>query len=257
MSKKQAMSETPRLNGKVALITGAASGIGAEHAKLFAREGARVMLADIQSDAGQEVASAIRSSGGAADFVELNVSDENAWQQAVAKTLEAYGRLTTLVNIAGVPSFLGLEAETAEGWDKTISINQTGTWLGMKTALPALVESGNAAIVNISSMMAIKAATGAFAYQAAKSAIIQMTRAAALEYAAKGVRVNCISPGLIETPMLGERNDDRRAAMVQAIPLKRLGQPQEIANCSLFLCSDDAAYVTGTNLLADGGSTLA
>jgi len=251
------MSESKRLDGKTVLITGAASGIGAAHARLFAEQGASVMLADVQVEAGQEGAKAICSNGGVADFVELDITNEKAWQRAVEKTLEAYSQLSTLVNIAGIPSFMGLEAETAEGWDKTISINQTGTWLGMKTAMPALAETGNAAIVNISSMMAIKPAAGAFAYQAAKSAIIQMTKAAALEYAAKGVRANCISPGIIETPMLGEGSADRRAAMVQAIPLKRLGQPEEIANCSLFLCSDEAAYVTGANLIADGGSTLA
>lgn len=244
-----------RLSGKIALITGAASGIGAAHARLFASHGAKVLLCDIQKPLAQIVVDEICATGGVAEFCQLDITDDAAWKEAVAQTFDSFGGLTTLVNVAGIASSAGLEDETREGWDKVIATNQTGTWLGMKAAIQALLASGNGSIVNIASMMAIMASRGAFAYQASKSALCHMTKSVAMEYADKGVRANTVCPGIIDTPMLGRGSAQAREMMVQSIPMKRLGKPEEIANCSLFLCSDEAAYVTGADFIVDGGTT--
>lgn len=244
-----------RLAGKTALVTGAASGIGAAHARLFAAQGAKVLLCDIQEALGQSVAEEICASGGEARFFHLDVTDDVAWANAVACAVDSFGELTTLVNVAGIASSAGLENETREGWDKVIGVNQTGTMLGMKAAMPALLQSGNAAIVNIASMLAVIASRGAFAYQASKGALRQMTRSVALEYAARGVRANTVCPGVIETPMLAGGSEQVREMQVQATPMKRLGKPQEIAFCSLFLCSDEASYITAADFVVDGGTT--
>lgn len=247
------MSE--RLSGKTALITGAASGIGAAHARLFAAQGANVLLCDIQGESGAAVCDEIRASGGSAMFCQLDVTDEGQWQSAVECALSGYGGLTTLVNVAGIASSAGLEAETRDGWDRVIAVNQTGAMLGMKAAMPELLKSGNAAIVNIASMLAVIASRGAFAYQASKGALRQMTRSVALEYAAQGVRANTVCPGVIETPMLAGGPEKLREMQIQATPMQRLGRPEEIAWCSLFLCSDEASYITAADIVVDGGTT--
>jgi NAD(P)-dependent dehydrogenase (short-subunit alcohol dehydrogenase family) len=246
---------TPRLAGKVALITGAASGIGAAHARVFAAQGAKLILADVQDEPGRALAAELCDGGHSAEYIHLDVASAADWQRAIKETLERYGALTTLVNVAGIASRAGVENETTEGWEKVISINQTGTWLGMKAALPALVASGNAAIVNIASMLAVVGSPGAFAYQASKGAIRQMTKSVALEYAARGVRANTVCPGVIITPMSSGGPDEIRQMQIQATPMKRLGEPEEIANCSLFLCSDEASYITATDIVVDGGTT--
>ena len=244
-----------RLAGKIALITGAASGIGAAHARIFASSGAKVLLCDIQDSLAEAVVGEIRENGGTAEYCRLDIADAASWENAVATAVDRFGGLTTLMNVAGTVSPFGMEAESREGWDKVISVNQTGTWLGMKTAMPELVKSGNAAIVNISSMVAIKAVPGAFAYQASKAALRQMTKAVALEFAGRGVRANIVSPGVIETPMSAGGPEAVRQHQIQTTPLKRLGRPEEVANCSLFLCSDEASYVTGAEIVVDGGTT--
>lgn len=250
---KRAMNE--RLEGKSVIVTGAASGIGAAHARIFARQGAKVLLCDIQDKPGQSVADEILTSGGVAEYFRLDVTDEAGWKNAVEKAVARFGELTTLVNVAGIASSAGLENETREGWDRVIGINQTGAMLGMKASMPELLKSGNAAIVNIASILAVIASRGAFAYQASKGALRQMTRSVALEYAAQGVRANTVCPGVIETPMLAGGSDQVREMQVQATPMKRLGRPEEIAYCSLFLCSDEASYITAADFVVDGGTT--
>ena len=246
---------TQRLQGKVALITGAASGIGAAHARLFAANGAKVLLCDVQQELGQSVAKEIRDSGGSAEFFSLDVADAAAWADAVARAVAIFGSLTTLVNVAGIASSAGLEKETEDGWNRVIAINQKGVWFGMKAAMPELLKTGNGAIVNIASMLAIVGSPSAFAYQASKGALRQMTKSVALEYASRGVRANTVCPGVIETPMLAGGSEKIREFQIQATPMRRLGRPEEIAYCSLFLCSDEASYITAGDFIVDGGTT--
>jgi len=246
---------TQRLSGKSALITGAASGIGAAHARLFALHGAKVLICDVQEALGQDVAREIREVGGTAEFCLLDVIDASGWANAVAQAVDSFGALSTLVNVAGVVSPFGLEKETEEGWNRVVGINQKGAWLGMKTAMPELLKFGNGAIVNIASMLAIIGSPGAFAYQASKGALRQMTKSVALEYAGRGVRANTVCPGVIETPMLAGGSDKVREIQTQTTPMKRLGRPEEVAYCSLFLCSDEASYITAADFIVDGGTT--
>ena len=242
-----------RLDGKVALISGGASGIGAAHTRVFAAEGARVVIGDIQEAKGQEVATSVNDNGGEAVFVRLDVTSENDWQQAVHEAVGRFGRLTTLINNAGVYWPAGVEEETRDKWQRMIEINQTGVWLGMKTVLPALRESGNAAIVNISSLYGLIGSPGSIAYHASKGAVRLMTKAAALEYVRQGIRVNSIHPGQIDTPILAGLTPEQDAQIKEATPMGRLGRPEEIAFGSLYLCSDEASYTIGTELVIDGG----
>lgn len=244
-----------RLKGKVALITGAAGGIGAEHAILFAMHGAKVVVCDIDEKGARMISREIKEAGGIAKCCHLDVTDESSWTKAVDLAVGSFGALTTLVNVAGIASRAGLESETPEGWSKVIATNQTGAWLGMRAAMPELLKSGNAAIVNIASMLAIIGSPGAFAYQASKGALRQMTKAVALEYATSGIRANTVCPGVIDTPMLSGGSNEIRRGQAQAAPMKRIGFPEEIAYCSLFLCSDEASYITAADFVVDGGTT--
>jgi len=242
-----------RLNGKIALITGAAVGLGAAHARVFAQEGARTIVADRQVEAGEAVVQGIRERGGEASFVELDVSSEASWQAAIAATLRLHGGLTTLVNNAGIYHAFGLEEETLESYSRMIAVDQTGVFLGMKAAMPALKASGHGAIVNISSVMGLMGTTRCFSYHAAKAAVRMMSKTAALEYGPANVRVNSIYPGSIPTEAhSGVRAEDRKAIDAM-IPLRRSGVPEDIAHASLFLCSDEARYITGAELSVDGG----
>ncbi|WP_317928935.1 SDR family NAD(P)-dependent oxidoreductase [Halioxenophilus sp. WMMB6] len=245
------------LSGKTAIITGAASGIGAAHARLFSQQGANILLCDIQQELGRALADELKGNGGKAEFFNLDVSSGEQWQAAVDTAVSLFGGVTTLVNSAGIVSPAGAEKETMEGWQKVVATNQTGIWLGMKTVLPELVKSGNSAIVNIASMLGVIASPGAFAYQATKGAIRQMTKSVALEYGSRGVRANTVCPGVIETPMSAGGSEQIRQMQINATTLKRFGQPIDVANCSLFLCSDMAAYVTAIDMLVDGGTSAA
>ena len=242
-----------RLDGKVALISGGASGIGAAHVRVFAREGASVVFGDLQRDLGEQVAEQVREAGGEVEFVDLDVTDEASWRAAVARAVDRYGSLTTLVNNAGIFHPGGVETETREGWDRMVAVNQTGVWLGMRAALPALKQSGNGAIVNISSLFGLIGSPGNISYHATKAAVRLMTKSAALEYVTQGVRVNSIHPGQIETPILGNLTPEQDAAIQAAIPMGRRGRPEDVAYGSLYLCSDEAAYVTGVELPIDAG----
>lgn len=244
---------TGRMTGKIALISGAASGLGEAQAILFAREGAQVMLGDIQESLGRDVAARIEGEGGSVDFIRLDVTDIDTWRAAVARTVERFGALTTLVNNAGIFHPGGIEEETLAGWDKMVTINQTGVFLGMKTAVPELLKCGNAAIVNISSLYGLIGSPGAISYHASKGAVRVMGRAAGLEFAKRGIRVNTIFPGQIRTPILNNLTPEQDAAIKASIPMGIVGNPFDIANGALYLASDDAKYVTGAELVIDGG----
>lgn len=241
-----------RMAGKVALISGGASGLGAAQATLFAREGAMVMIGDLQEALGAQVAKAICDAGGAAKFIRLDVTSFASWTAAVQATVAAYGKLTTLVNNAGIFHPGGVETESEEGWAKMIAVNQTGPFLGMKAAVPELLKSGNAAIVNISSLYGLIGSPDAISYHASKAAVRVMSKGAALEFAKKGIRVNTIFPGQILTPILGNVSAEQHAAIKASIPMGEMGDPMDVANGSLYLASDEAKYVSGAELCIDG-----
>ncbi|MBO9378907.1 glucose 1-dehydrogenase [Sphingomonas histidinilytica] len=242
-----------RLTGKVALISGAASGLGAAEAALFAREGARVVIGDVQAEQGQAVADAIVRGGGQAAFITLDVTEAASWQAAVRFALSRFGALTTLVNNAGIFRMGGVMTTTQQSWSDVIAVNQTGPLLGMQAAAPALLAAKGAAIVNISSIYAVTPSPDAMAYHASKSALLMMSRAAALEFARQGIRVNTILPGRIDTPISGDIAPDQLAAVNRRIPMGWTGDPIDIAQGALYLASDDARYVTGAELIIDGG----
>lgn len=242
-----------RMAGKVALISGAASGLGAAQAVLFAREGAKVMIGDLQEELGAEVVAQIHASGGEAKFIRLDVTSLESWTAAVDATVSAFGGLTTLVNNAGIFHPGGVLTETEAGWAKMVAVNQTGPFLGMKAAAEALLASGNAAIVNISSLYGLIGSPDAISYHASKAAVRVMSKGAALEFARRHIRVNTIFPGQIKTPILGDITPEQDAAIKASIPMGDVGDPMDIAHGSLFLASDEARYVTGAELWIDGG----
>ncbi|MCE2485631.1 MAG: glucose 1-dehydrogenase [Desulfurellaceae bacterium] len=242
-----------RLDGKVALVSGGASGIGAAHARIFAAEGAKLVAGDLQEDKGRAVVEAVNANGGEAVFVNLDVTRQADWERAVGEAVSRFGKLTTLINNAGIYWPRGTEEETLEGWNTMISVNQTGVWLGMKAAVPAMREAGGGAIVNISSLYGLIGSPGSITYHATKGAVRLMTKSAALEYVKAGIRVNSIHPGQIDTPILSGLTPEQNEQIKAATPMGRLGRPEEIAYGSLYLCSDEAAYTTGTELVIDGG----
>lgn len=241
-----------RLAGKSALISGGASGLGEAQAILYAREGASVLIGDVQADKGHAVVAAIESEGGKAAVIHLDVSDANSWDAAVADAVARFGKLTTLVNNAGIFHPGGIAQETKQGWDRMIAINQTGVFLGMKAATPALLASGNAAIVNVSSLYGLIGSPNAISYHASKAAVRVMGKAGALEFAKQGIRVNTIFPGQIKTPILGDITPEQDAAIKASIPMGIVGDPMDIAYASLYLASDEAKYVSGAELWVDG-----
>ena len=242
-----------RLDGKVALVSGGASGIGAAHARVFAAEGAKLVAGDLQEDKGRAVVEAVNANGGEAVFVHLDVARQADWERAVGEAVSRFGKLTTLINNAGIYWPRGTEEETLEGWNTMISVNQTGVWLGMKAAVPAMREAGGGAIVNIPSLYGLIGSPGSITYHATKGAVRLMTKSAALEYVKAGIRVNSIHPGQIDTPILSGLTPEQNEQIKAATPMGRLGRPEEIAYGSLYLCSDEAAYTTGAELVIDGG----
>ncbi len=236
-----------RLDDKVCVITGAARGQGAAEARLFAREGARVWLTDVLDEEGQGLADEIGAS-----YQHLDVRDEDGWQSLAAAVEGAHGRLDVLLNNAGIFRRNRLVDTPLEEFQEVMDINCTGVFLGMRTFAPLLIKSGNGSIINVSSLAGMRAAAGALAYGASKWAVRGMTKAAAVELARKGVRVNSIHPGLIETPMaeqLGGDNDK----LIKRTPLGRSAQADEVARMALFLASDESSYSSGSEFLIDGG----
>ncbi len=243
-----------RLVGKVALISGGASGLGEAQALLFAREGAAIMIGDLQEALGMVVAAKIAEAGGTAAFTRLDVTDLASWQAAVALTVSTFGKLTTLVNNAGIFHPGGILDESPEGWAKMVAVNQTGVFYGMKAGAPELVKAGTgSAIVNISSLYGLIGSPGAISYHASKAAVRVMGKGAALEFVKQGVRVNTIFPGQIRTPILGDITPEQDAAIKASIPMGEVGEPMDVAHASLFFASDEARYITGAELWVDGG----
>ncbi len=242
-----------RLKDKVAIVTGGAHGMGEAEARLFAREGAAVVIADVLDKQGQAVAADIEASQGRARFIRTDVTSEADWQRLIAATLAAYGRLDILVNNAGISGSAVGDDLSLEGWNKLIAINQTGVFLGTTLAAQAMAKAGGGSIVNISSIMGfIGSADGHLGYAASKGAVRIMTKSAAVRWGPDGVRVNSVHPGYMPA-MLGGTNAGGRAAKIPQTPLRRLGEPIDVAWGVLFLAADEAAFVTGTELVIDGG----
>jgi NAD(P)-dependent dehydrogenase (short-subunit alcohol dehydrogenase family) len=251
-----------RLAGRVALITGAASGIGRATAQRLAAEGAAVMITDVSDGEGKAVAAELGGGGSRAAYLHLDVACEPEWAQAVAGVVEEFGRLDILVNNAGIPGQVApVEDTTLADWDRSIAILQTGVFLGMKHAAPALLESAHGSVINISSIFGSSGGFGLSpAYHAAKGAVRVLTKTAALHWARRGIRVNSVHPGFIDTPLLHLKPGDERPGparayqtVIDVTPLGRLGRPEEVAAGVAYLASDDAAFVTGSELYIDGG----
>jgi cyclopentanol dehydrogenase len=246
-----------RLAGKVAIIAGAARGQGAAEARLFVAEGASVVLGDRMGEGVASLAADLNARHGdrAARAIPLDVTDESAWREAVALAQREFGGLDILVNNAGISGRAGiLEMDLAE-WDRILSVNQTGALLGMRAVIPPMLNRGGGAIVNVSSIYGIVAATASPAYQASKAAIRMLSRAAALEFADRGIRVNTILPGLVDTAMVAGISHERREARLKRTPMGRMASPAEIAQGVLFLASPESSFMTGAELISDGGYT--
>jgi len=249
-----------KLDGKVALITGAGSGMGKATSLLFAREGAKIGAVDIDEGAAAETAAEIERGGGQAIAIRANVSEESDASEMVESTLRRFGTIGVLFNNAGIEgesAFIG--KMTAEAFDRVIAINLRGVFLGMKFVLPRMVDGGGGSIINQASIAGMIGVRGGAAYCAAKAGVIAMTRVAALEYARYNIRVNCICPGGIETPMAkrirrGAAPDPKAIGRISV--LGRMGEPEEIANMALFLASNDSSFATGAPFVVDGGWTI-
>ena len=247
-----------RLEGRVALITGAASGIGRESALLFAAEGASLVLVDRDASAGREALAAVEGAGGRAVFAHVDVTDADAVRGAVETAEREFGALHVLFNNAGIfPADDGLPVDTPESvWDTVMEVNLKGVFLGCKFGIPALERAGGGSIVNTASFVAVMgAATAQIAYTASKGGVLAMTREIAVAYARKGIRANALCPGPVNTPLLEDLLADpaARARRMVHVPMGRLAEASEVARAALFLASDDSAYVNGTTFLVDGG----
>jgi NAD(P)-dependent dehydrogenase (short-subunit alcohol dehydrogenase family) len=253
---------TGRVEGKVALVTGGASGLGAASARRLAAEGAKVVLTDVAADAGLSVADQIEDAGGAALFSPHDVTSEDDWRRVVASALERFGRLDVLVNNAGVSGgpqeLMTLELEA---WRRVLAVNLDGVFLGMRHAGPAIAAVGGGSVINISSILGKVGLAGAGAYCASKGGVALLTKSAALEWAPLGIRVNSVHPGFIDTPMVAgalqeaENANEMRDMVISRHALARLGIPREIADAVLFLASDESSFMTGAELVVDGGYT--
>ena len=247
-----------RLEGKVALISGGARGMGAVEAHLFTQEGAKVVIGDVREEEGRQVEAAVNEAGGECVFVRLDVTSEEDWAGAVRAAVSRFGKLDILVNNAGISITGGIEDFSVEDWDRTLDINAKGVFLGTKAAIPEMRRAGGGSIVNISSGAGIAPAPGTSgAYAASKGAVRIFSKSAAIQYARDGIRCNSVHPGPIETPMLrGARGSGADLdSAIERVPLGRIGTPEEIAYGVLYLASDEASFVTGSELVIDGGRT--
>lgn len=244
-----------QLEGKVAIVTGAASGMGAATARLFAKEGAKIMLTDMLADQGQAVTDAIVTANGAAMFQTHNISEQDDWDAVAKATLDAYGQIDILINNAGIsgsdPDLLSRDI-----WDAQMQTNATGTFLGLRTIIPHMQKAGRGAIVNISSISGVVGQSFVhMGYNASKGAVRTMTKSAAVQFAKDGIRVNSVHPGLMPAMRTSKLTADPevRGKMLEAVPMRRAGEIDEVANANLFLASDAASYITGVELPVDGG----
>jgi NAD(P)-dependent dehydrogenase (short-subunit alcohol dehydrogenase family) len=245
-----------RLEDKVAIISGAASGMGAATARRFAREGAKVVVADVLEDEGRQVADGIRAAGGEATFMRLDVTDEADWKQLVERTVAKYGRLDIAVNNAGISGSNVNDTMETEAWYRLMAVNATGVFFGMKFEIPAMRQSGGGAIVNLSSISGNAGQNQIHVgYNSSKGAVRLITKSAAVQFGKDGIRVNSIHPGLMPPMRTSGATADPvvRAKMLKRVPLGRSGEVDEVANAALFLASDEASYITGAELHVDGG----
>ena len=244
-----------RLAGKVAFISGGAQGMGAAEARLFAAEGAMVAIGDVLEEEGRRVAAQIGEAGGKAIFLALDVTSESQWQDAIAATVAEFGKLDILVNNAGIGGHGTVENTTVADWDRVMDINAKGVFLGTKSAIPELRRAGGGSIINISSQLGLVGVDNSSPqYQASKGAVRLLTKSTAIQYAGDGIRANSIHPGTIDTPMVADMlkgwyREDR----INRTPLRRLGQSDDVAYGALYLASDESSFVTGSELVIDGG----
>ena len=247
-----------RLDGKVTIITGGASGMGAEECRIFAREGAKVVIADVSDDLGRQVEAEIAESGGEAVFMHLDVTSEDAWEASISATVERYGKVDVLVNNAGISSTHNPDFMSTEAWDNFMAINARGVFLGMKSVIPQMQAIGGGSIVNISSVSGIVGNVGNhMGYNASKGAVRLVTKSAAVQYAQDGIRVNSVHPGLMP-PMRSSgaaHGPEMRSIRAGQVPMRRSGRTEEVGYAVLFLASDEASYITGAELVVDGGMT--
>ncbi|MEZ5234418.1 MAG: glucose 1-dehydrogenase [Acidimicrobiales bacterium] len=241
-----------RLDGKVAIVTGGARGQGEAEVRLFAAEGAKVVCSDVLVDAGEALAAEL---GDSVVFARHDVSREEEWDAAVALAQERFGGLHVLVNNAGIAHTAPIAERTVADYEKIVAVNQLGVFLGIRAAIAPMTAAGGGSIVNISSVAGIRGIKNMIAYSASKYAVTGMTAGAALELARYKIRVNSIHPGVIQTPMLGVNDQRVTDAMVKNTPMRRLGEPVEIARTALFLASDESSYLTGAHVPVDGGSS--
>ena len=253
-----------RLEDKVALITGAAAGVpgelmgfGGAVAHLFVREGAKVVMTDVKDEVGERAAAALREGGGDVRYLHLDVTCASQWENAIEATVAAYGRLDILVNSAGISVTSRVEDLSEAEWDAELSVHAKGVFLGTRAVIPAMRERGGGSIVNISSIMGIVGSPAAPAYSAAKGAIRTFTKSAAIQYARENIRVNSVHPGYADTPLTREvfAPERVREALLRKTPMRRLGTAMDIAYGILYLASDESAFVTGSELVIDGGMT--
>ena len=247
-----------RLAGKVAIISGGSRGMGAFEAELFVKEGAKVVVGDVREDEGRSLVEKITGEGGDAVFVPLDVTKETDWEAAVAEAVDRYGKLDVLVNNAGVSARGSIEETTVADWDRVMDINAKGVFLGTRQAIPEMRKAGGGSIINISSQLGLVGMSDSSPqYQASKGAVRLFTKSAAIQYASEGIRVNSVHPGPIVTPMTEARRSDAavQELMVSRIPLGRYGEAEDVAYGVLYLASDESSFVTGSELVIDGGWT--
>ncbi|MCH9029790.1 MAG: glucose 1-dehydrogenase [Bacteroidetes bacterium] len=247
-----------RLDGKVALISGGARGQGAAEARIFAQEGAKVVIGDVLDAEGTSVAAEIAESGGDALFVHLDVTDEEDWRSAIEAAVSSFGKLDVLVNNAGIWRRGRVEDTTVEDWDTIMDVNAKGVFLGTKLAIPEMRKAGGGSIINISSTAGLVGGPRSSAYTASKGAVRLLTKATAVQYAKEGIRANSIHPGPIETAMIQQvwqGDEQNREEAIARTPLGRIGTPEDIAYGALFLASEESSFMTGSELVIDGGST--
>ena len=251
---------TDRLTGKVGVISGGARGQGACEARLFVQEGAEVVIGDILDEEDRQLADELNrgTESRRALYVHLDVRQAGDWDEAVEATERTFGRLQILVNNAGIGSPAGgsgVENTSEENWQRVIDINQKGVWLGMKAAVPAIRRAGGGSIVNISSIWGLVGSGASLAYHSAKAAVRLMTKTAAVQYAPENIRVNSVHPGIIDTAMIAAMSQEFRDRLTNATPLRRQARPEEVAYGVLFLASEEASFITGAELVIDGGYT--